>query len=126
MLIKKIIRDYDPEKVTKEAQERIIKEIFGEKGAPDYIHLKFPKYFTPFVYFICDDIGRIYVRTNTENKKGDIMWDVFDDEGIYILSFFLPPLELLYCIRNNQAYTFINENEDGIPVVLRYRMEWGY
>jgi len=122
--VKKIIKDYDPVKITKKEQEKIIEERFRGLEIPDMIKIIFPKSYPPFYYFICDDLGRIYVRTQRENKQGDLKWDVFDEEGVYILSFFLPPGELLYCIRNNKAYTFINETEDGIPVVLRYRMDW--
>jgi hypothetical protein len=122
--VKKIIKEFDPVKITKTEQEKIIEERFGDMEIPDIIRLVFPKNFPPFYYFIGDDVGRIYVRTQRENKQGDLKWDVFDEEGIYILSFFLPPGELLYCIRNNKAHTFINDAEDGIPVVLRYRMDW--
>jgi len=122
--IKKIIKEYEPVRITKKEQEKIMEESFGDMEIPDMIRIVFPKSYPPFYYFICDDIGRIYVRTQRENEQGDLKWDVFDEEGIYILSFFLPPGELLYCIRNNNAYTFINEPEDGIPVVLRYRMDW--
>ncbi|UCE41036.1 MAG: 6-bladed beta-propeller [Candidatus Aminicenantes bacterium] len=122
--VKKIIKDYDPVKITKKEQEKIIEERFRGMEIPDIIKIVFPKSYPPFYYFICDDIGRIYVRTQRENNQGDLKWDVFDEEGIYILSFFLPPEELLYCIRNNKAHTFINDSEDGIPVVLRYRMDW--
>lgn len=122
--VKKIIKDYDPVKITKKEQERIIEERFRGLEIPDVIKLVFPKSYPPFYYFICDDIGRIYVRTQRENKQGDLEWDVFDKEGIYILSFFLPSEELLYCIRNNKAHTFLNDSEDGIPVVLRYKMDW--
>lgn len=122
--VKKIIKDYDPVKITKKDQEKLIKERFGNREIPDVIKFIFPKSFPPFYYFIVDDIGQIYVRTQRENKQGDLKWDVFDVDGIYILSFFLPPGELLYCIRNNKAYSFINEPEDGIPIVLRYQMDW--
>jgi hypothetical protein len=122
--VKKIIKDYEPVKITKTEQEKIKEERFGDMEIPDMIRIVFPKNYPPFYYFICDDIGRLYVRTQRQNDQGDLKWDVFDEEGVYILSFFLPPGELLYCIRNNNAYSFINEPEDGIPVVLRYRMDW--
>ena len=122
--VRKIVKDYEPVKITKKEQEKIMEESFGDMEIPDTIKIVFPKSYPPFYYFICDDIGRVYVRTQRENDRGDLKWDVFDEEGIYILSFYLPPGELLYCIRNDYAYTFINEPEDGIPVVLRYRMDW--
>jgi hypothetical protein len=116
--IKKIIKDYDPVKITKKEQEKIIEERFGGREIPDVIRLVFPKSYPPFYYFICDDIGRIYVRTQRENNQGDLKWDVFDQEGIYILSFFLPPGELLYCIRNNNAYTFITRGWDSCGLAI--------
>ncbi len=122
--IKKIIKDYDPVKITKEEREKIIAERFGERGVPAFITLKFPDHYTPWLYFICDDVGGFYVRTFKKNDQGHLKWDYFDKDGIYRLFFFLPPEELLYYIRNNKAYSFINENEDGIPIVIRYLMEW--
>ena len=122
--VKKITKDYDPVKITKAEQEKIKEESFGDMEIPDMIRIVYPKSYPPFFYFICDDIGQVYVRTQRENDRGDLKWDVFDEEGVYILSFFLPPDELLYCIRKNCAYSFINEPEDGIPVVLRYQMDW--
>ena len=47
----------------------------------------------------------------------EIKRDVFDEESIDILSIHLPIDEVLYCIRNSKAYSFINETEDGIPEV---------
>ncbi len=123
-LVKKIIKDYEPVKITQVIQERLVAERYGERGVPENIKLVFPKNFTPWYYFFPDDVGGFYVRTFEENKKGEFKWDVFDDEGIYILSFFLPSEEVMYCVRNNKAYSFINDNDEGIPVVLRYKMEW--
>jgi len=122
--VKKIVKEYNPVKITKDEQEKIMEERFQGLEIPSTIKIVFPKSYPPFYYFICDDVGRIYVRTQRENKQGDLKWDVFDDEGIYILSFFLPQAELLYCIRNNKLYSFINDSEDGIPVVLKYRLDW--
>jgi hypothetical protein len=79
---------------------------------------------TPWLYFICDDVGGFYVQTFEKNNKGHLKWDYFDKDGVYRLFFFLPAEEFLYYIRNNKAYSFINENEDGIPIVIRYLMEW--
>ncbi len=122
--IKKIIKDHDPVKITKEEREKIIAQRFGDRGVPDLITLKFPDHYTPWYYFICDDVGGFYVRTFEKNDRGQLKWDYFDKDGVYRLFFFLPPEELLYYIRKNKAYSFINENEDGVPIVIRYLMEW--
>ena len=121
---RKVIKDYEPVKITKEDQEKIIEERFGEIGIPDFVKISFPNHYTPWYYFICDDVGGIYVRTFEKDEQGHIMWDYFDKNGIYRLSFSLPLEEVFYCIKNNKAYSFINENEEGIPVVIRYQMEW--
>ena len=121
---KKIIKDYDPAKITREEREKMIAERFGEQGVPDFITLKFPDHYTPWLYFFCDDVGGIYVRTLEKDDQGRLKWDYFDKDGIYRLFFFLPPDELFYYVRNNKAYSFINENRDGIPIVIRYIMEW--
>jgi hypothetical protein len=120
----KIIKDYDPAKITREEREKMIAERFGEQGVPDFITLKLPDHYTPWLYFFCDDVGGIYVRTFEKNDQGRLKWDYFDKDGIYRLFFFLPPDELFYYVRNNKAYSFINENRDGIPTVIRYIMEW--
>lgn len=122
--IKKIIKDHDPVKITSEEREKIIAVRFGEQGVPDFITLKFPDHYTPWFYFVCDDVGGFYVRTFEKNDQGHLKWDYFDKDGIHRLFFFLPSEEFFYYIRNNKAYTFINENEAGIPVVIRYLMEW--
>jgi hypothetical protein len=122
--IKKVIKDHDPLKITKEERDKIIAERFGERGVPDFITLKFPDHYTPWFYFVCDDVGGFYVRTFEKNAQGHLKWDYFDKDGIFRLFFFLPPEELFYYIRNNKAYSFMNENKEGIPVVIRYIMEW--
>jgi len=122
--VKKIIKDYNPVKITKEEREKMIAERFGEQGVPDFVTLKFPDHYTPWYYFVCDDVGGFYVRTFEKNDQGHLKWDYFDNDGIHRLFFFLPPEELFYYIRNNKAYSFINESEDGMPIVIRYIMEW--
>jgi len=41
--VKKIIKDYDPVKITKKEQEKITKDRFGDREIPDVIRLVFPK-----------------------------------------------------------------------------------
>jgi hypothetical protein len=122
--VKKIIKDYDPVKITKEEREKMIADRFGGRGVPDFITIKFPDHYTPWYYFVCDDVGGFYVRTFEKDDQGRLKWDYFDNEGIHRISLFFRPEEYLYYIRNNKAYSFINENEDGMPIVIRYNMEW--
>lgn len=122
--IRKIIKDYDPVKITEADKEVMINESFGDRGVPEGFKLEFPKNYHPFYYFICDDEGRIYVQTYEKDKQGDVCFDVFDTEGRYIVRFFLPEDEYPYIIKKNKMYTYIRESEEGIPIVKRYNMEW--
>ena len=54
--IRKIVKDYDPVKITKEKQEEIIKEVIGDREIPSNFKLKFPKTYYPYYFFICGDI----------------------------------------------------------------------
>lgn len=123
-LIKKIIKDYKPVKVSEKEKEKMISERWGERPPPPGYKIVCPKHFPPLYYFLCDEKGRIYVRTFIRNSQGFFKWDVFDDEGRYILSFFHPEEDILFVIKKDKAYSMILENEEGIPLVKRYRMIW--
>ena len=122
--IRKIIKDYTPVKITEADKEEMKKDAFGERGIPPGYKLKFSKNYHPFYYFICDDEDRIYVQTYEKDKKGDIYFDVFDEEGRYIVRFSLPDGEYPYIIKNNKMYTYNRETEEGFPIVKRYDMQW--
>jgi len=122
-LIKRITKEHDPVKITEKEKKKILTQ-YGEQPPPSSIRVEFPKYYPPMYYFLCDEKGRIYVRTYTQDVQGWIKWDVFDEEGRYILNFFHPEEDLLFVIKNDKAYSMIMANEEGIPVIKRYRMAW--
>lgn len=122
-LVKKIYKDYDPVSISKADQERIKEERYSD-GFPPSLKLVFPKKYPAIYYFLSDEKGRIYVRTYARNDEGLLKWDVFDEEGRYILSFFHPEEDILFVIKKNKAYGMIPEDEEGIPRVKRYRMIW--
>jgi len=121
-LIRKIIKDYDPVKITEEEKERITGDLLGDEVLPPGYEVVFPQHYPPIYYFRCDEKGKIYVRTYARNEQGLIKWDVFNEEGHYILSFFHPEEDLIFVIKKDRAYSFGEDNEEGIPVVKRYRM----
>ena len=124
-LIKKIIKDYGRKRVSEKEKEKITKEYLDGRPQRARYKIVFPKHYPPIDYFRCDDEGRIYVRTYERDSRGQIKWDVFDEEGRYILSFFHPDEDILFVIKNNKAYSMIPESEEeGIPLVKRYRMIW--
>jgi hypothetical protein len=103
--IKKIVKEYDPVKITKEYK----------KGRTGY----FPENFPPFYRIACDNENEIYVQTYEKDENGHFVCDVFDPEGRYITKFSLPGDEIIFGIKKNCIYTYFYK---GIPYVKRYRV----
>ncbi len=122
--MRKIVKDYDPVKITDEEKEEMIKARFGNRTIPSEYKLKFPKSHFPYYYFMCGDEGRIYVRTYEQDNEGNFRYDVFSPEGRYIAKFYFPKLDLICLIRKNKIYSLIWEDDRGIPVVKRYSIVW--
>lgn len=121
-LIKKIIKDYNPEKITREDKAKIIKDMYGDNPVPPEVKLEFSKNFPAFWEFTCDEQGRIFVRTHekTKEEKGSY-YDIFDPEGRYIAKVFLKVRPRLW--KRNKMYT-IYEDEEGYRFVKRYKVKW--
>jgi hypothetical protein len=121
--IKRILKDYDPIKVTNSDKERIMKE---EEAidAPFRRKIEFPEYYPVVSRIFIDDHDRIYTQTSERNGKGGIYYDIFNTEGWYIARFSLPENEQVAVIKNNKLYCIIRENEEGIPLAKRYTLEW--
>ena len=122
--IRKIVKNYDPVKITKKDKEKTIKDTLGDQELPAGYKLEFPKNYYPYWYVMCGDDGRLYVRTYEQDKEGNFRYDVFDPEGRYMARFYLPEVDLLYVVKNHKMYTLVWEDEKGIPVVKRYDMVW--
>lgn len=120
---RKIIKDYDPVKITDEDKERDIKERFGDRGIPPDIKLVFPDYYPAFWHLSNDDEGRIFVQTFRRTEEGSYYYDVFDSEGKYIAKVLLKARP--HDWKNNKLYT-IEEDEDGYQFVKRYKVTWKY
>ncbi|MDH7513414.1 MAG: hypothetical protein QHH14_10770 [Clostridiales bacterium] len=121
-IIKKIIKDYRPEKLTQEDRENKAKEMWGDQGPPSEIRVEWPRNFPAFQDFTMDDRGWLFVRPYTKVKeaKGST-YDVFDAEGRYIARVPLP--ERTRLITHGKLYA-IEEDEEGLRSVKRYSLEW--
>lgn len=125
--IKKIVKDYDPLKITDNIKKRLIKEAFGDRGIPPGRTFEVPSHFPPVRYFIIDDEGRMFVCTYDYEENDGIYYlyyDVFDAEGRYIAKFFHPRREMVFVAKKNKMYCIERESEEGIPLVKRYSMIW--
>ena len=122
-LIKKIYKDYNPISISNADKERIKKEFSGS-DFPSSLKLVFPKKYPAMNYIISDSNGKIFVRTYTQNEDSLFKWDVFDEEGRYILSFFHPEEDILYTFRKGKVYSLNVDNEERIPHIRRYKIVW--
>ena len=122
-LIKKIIKEYDPIKITEEEKDNLIKERFGGyEGMPPETKLSWKKYHNAFIYLSIDDKERIFVRTYEKvSERDEYYYDVFDSEGKCIAK--IPLKAIPRILKNNKLYT-IEEDEEGYQVVKRYKVTW--
>ena len=121
-LIRKIIKDYEALKVTDADKKKILEEQYGD--APYRNQIVFPDAYPPVLFFIGDAEGRLYAQTYEQDGKGGLWYDVFDPEGRCITRFSLPREETAFIVKKNKLYVLIQENEEGIPLVKRYALEW--
>jgi hypothetical protein len=119
--MRRIVKDYDPVKVTEEDRQEIYKDSFGERELPSDVKVNFPKYYPAYYYVFCDDECRMYVRTYEKDDQGNLYYDVFDSEGRCFTKFVLPEEEMIFAIKKNKVYTV---NRSDFPVLTRYAMTW--
>jgi len=116
--IKRIEKEYDPVKITKEEKQE------AEKKYSSPNKIEYPSFHPAYHNFTLDDEGRIYVQTfeKTEDGRG-YYYDIFDAKGRYITKI---PLKFTpRILKKNKLYT-IEEDEEGYQVVKRYKVSWKY
>jgi len=118
--LRKIVKAYDSVKIT-EAEK---KEMIESSTAPPGYKVELPEYYNPLYYFICDEDGRIYVRTYEKDSKGGFYYDVFDSEGRNIAKFSLPGNELLFVAKKDKLYSVMSQNGKAFSFVKKYSVEW--
>jgi hypothetical protein len=119
--IRRISRDYNPVKFTKEDEDET-KEEFGNM-LPANIKLKFPNNYPAFDWFYPGINGGIVVRTYEKTEDESHYFDFFDSDGRYIAK--IPFKFFPRAWRNNNAY-FAEEDEEGYPLIKRYKTIWKF
>ena len=113
-LMRKILKAYNPVMVTAEEKAASV------EGAPPQIKFDFPEHHPPFLRFINDEAGRLYVQTYEKaGGTNAYVHDVFDPEGRFIARAALKRTPVLF--RGGKLYS-LEENEEGYPVIKRYRV----
>ncbi|TEU07536.1 MAG: 6-bladed beta-propeller [Candidatus Aminicenantes bacterium] len=118
--LRKIVKDHDSVRITEAEKKKMIE---GRTVPPEY-KIELPEYYNPLYYFICDEDGRIYVRTYERDNKGGFYYDVFDSEGRNIAKFSIPGNELLFVVKKNKMYAVMSEDGNEFSSVKRYSVEW--
>jgi hypothetical protein len=125
--LRKIVKDYEPVKITEADEKRLIQQRWGDRGIRPGYEFDVPKHFPPVRAFYVDDEGRIYVRTyDYIDKEGQQLdrYDVFDPEGRYMAKFFHPRAEPAQAFRKNKMYVRVEEEVYGMDCLRRYSMIW--
>jgi hypothetical protein len=113
-LTRKILKTYKPVAITEEEKAASI------EGAPPQMKFEFPEHHPPFLRFIHDETGRLYVQTYEKAAAKDVyLHDVFGRDGRYIARVPLKRTPVLF--RNGKLYS-CEETEEGYPVIKRYRI----
>jgi hypothetical protein len=123
---RKILRDYDPLKVSKNDVDEFLK-----RGAPPGVNptYDFSSHHAAYRSFFVDDQGHLFVQTweRTADNRQDF-YDIFDAEGKYIGRIAMPRHEDLInptvrILKGSKFYA-IEPNADGYEVVKRYSVNW--
>jgi hypothetical protein len=113
-IIRKIKKEYNPVKVTKEEEDNVSPRVKSMFTLATH-HLGFD-------YYTVDEDGRIFARTWERTKDGEgRFYDVFDSEGRYIAKFATTAFIKLWI--KGKLYT-AEETEDGFHVIKRYNVVW--
>ncbi|MCX6576737.1 MAG: 6-bladed beta-propeller [Candidatus Aminicenantes bacterium] len=129
-VIKKIVREYEPVKVT-EADKKIYMKRSLPPGHSGPVKQPCPSVHAAFRSFFLDDQGHFFIQTweRTSDGRQDI-YDVYDSEGRFfgrialnVHPDFINPIPRI--LRNNKLYA-VEVDEEGYEVVKRYSVAWRY
>jgi hypothetical protein len=127
-IIKKVLREYDPVKVTKEDKEIYLRRM-NPPGYSGPVKQPCPSVHAAFRSFFADDSGRLFVQTweRTSNGRQDI-YDVYNADGRFMGRIalnvhpdFINPIPRI--LRNNKLYA-VEVDKEGYEVVKRYSVTW--
>ena len=126
-VLRRIIKDWDPVKITEAHEKRLVQQTWGDRGIRPGFKFEVPKHFPPVRSFYVDDEDQIYVRTYDYINKGEDQldrYDVFDPEGRYIAKFYHPRAETFQAIRKDKLYVRVEEEVSGIDLLRKYSLIW--
>lgn len=84
----------------------------------------FPRHFPAMQALFVDDQGRLYIRTYEWDAAGDILYDIFNEDGVFMARFPLPEREEAMMVKNGYLYAMIRDQVAGEYLLKRYQMTW--
>ena len=121
ILLKRIQKDFAHIPISDEEKRDVIKDI------PGSLEIYIPEYYPPYYDINVDDEARIIVYSQYQYRTKISIFDVFTAEGMYLsrikLRNILRPESCVW--RKNRLYT-IEEDSEGLPLVVVYQMKWKY
>lgn len=123
-LLKKVMKEYNPQSIPNEYKEERIKNIAPERKEATY----FPDSFPPFQGIMSDNSDRLYVMTYEKDiETGGLIFDIFDSAGLFIGK---NPIEtiswnsqIIAKISGNSLYC-VREKSNGYKELVVYKMIW--
>jgi len=121
-LIKKIIKDFELIKINEEEYSEQVERKFGGRPIPPQFEQELPKSYPAFKSLTVDEKGRLFVSTFKKISEGEeSYYDVFNSDGKYIAEISLRAAPRVW--KSGKLYT-IESDDDGFPVVKRYKVAW--
>jgi hypothetical protein len=123
-MIRKITKDYDPVEITKEEKQKWVMDTYGKDGIPPNEKVTWSKNHHAFQFMKMDDAGRIFVQTyEKKSEAAGFFLDVFDSEGKYLGK---APLKTRpFVFKRGKLYS-VEEDKEGLPLVIRYKVKWNF
>ena len=124
--VRKITKDHDRTKITEENLKKIAPRFYPDRPIPSSFRVpgNWPEHYPVFSSLLRDDAGRIYVGLFPVEDKELAIYDVFDPEGCYFAVLAHSYKEKIVHIENNKVYCLVESDEEGIPLVKRYLLDW--
>lgn len=127
-LVRRILKDFDPVSVPESFKTEYLKMFENPANSAIRSKIYFPDAMPPFISFITDEEGRIYVLTH-ESGRGEEegIIDVFAPDGAFLGKC---PIRVFYDFTGMKArvgqgrFYAVWENEDGYKELRIYRMTW--
>jgi hypothetical protein len=127
-LVRRILKDFDPVSVPESFKTEYLKMFENPSNSAIRSKVYFPDAMPPFVSFITDEEGRIYVLTHESGPSAEEgIIDVFAPDGAFLGK---RPIRVFHDFTGMHArvgkgrFYAVWENEDGYKELRIYRMTW--